>query len=62
MYSDGSLARYLTSDSLASPLSDPTGLGKYLPGYEVSEPQTANQSVFGKATGGIGRYLEDGKH
>ena len=58
MYSDGSLARYLASGSPTSPLSDPTGLGKYLPGYEVSEPQISLGSR--NDDGSLARYLQDG--
>lgn len=56
---DSGMGKYLENAS-ESPLSASGSMGKYLPAHEASKPQTANQSVFGKATGGIGRYLEDG--
>jgi len=59
---DSGVGKYLALDPLASPLSGSGSMGKYLPAREASKPQTANQSVFGKATGGIGRYVQDGKH
>lgn len=60
MHNDGSLAKYLAKNSPGSPLSDPTGFGKYLPGYKATEPQAANRRVSGKATGSLARYLGDG--
>lgn len=60
MHNDGSMAKYLASDSLAGSLSDPTGFGKYLPGYEATEPENGLESRNGD--GSMAKYLRDSKH
>lgn len=56
---DSGIGKYLENAS-GELLSDPTGFGKYLPGDEATEPQTANQSVFSDSYGSLAHYLGDG--